>query len=116
MSTPAKTPASLVLFPETLPDGNGGFTIRPRPPRSLIIRQEKGRWIQEVGTVDACRIISSNRSAIHYLINADPEARRRIRWRYTGTKRGKRMFEVGSLLEWVEFTQTIGKKEPLRRA
>lgn len=104
---PASPVASLILFADAYRDPSGGYTVKPRAPRSLVMTQKSGRWIQEIGTIDACRILNVNRATIHTLINKDPDARRLIKWRFTSKGRGKRVFEVGSLLAYVEWTKTL---------
>lgn len=104
---PAPKPiASLILFADAYPDGNGGFLVKPRAPRSLVIRANGKQFVQEIGSIDACKVLGISRASIHDLVNDDPEGRRRIKWRFnTGRKGGKRLFEVQSLLDFIEWTR-----------
>ena len=103
----AKPVGSLVLFADAYPDGSGGFLLKLRPPRSLVFQPRGKRFVQEISTVDACKVLSVERATIHHLINRDPNGKRIIRWRFTSSQKGKRMFDVASLLDFVEFTKTL---------
>lgn len=104
---PAMPAASLILFADAYPDGNGGFQIIPRPPRSLVMSKRGGQLVQEVGSIDACKILGIGRACIHSLINDDPVGKRMIKYRFTSKRRGKRVFDVASLLAYREWTKTL---------
>lgn len=103
-------PPPLITFGEFLPKGDGTFALTPRVPRSPSVRKVRGLWIEEVDTNDACQILGVGRGCIHSLINTDREARTRIKYRFTSGHRGKRVFDVSSLLAYVDWTKTLTAK------
>ncbi len=86
--------AQTVLMADVLPNGNGGFTVRPRKP------------LQEIGTVEATKILGVCRATMWALRN-DPVAGKILKWRFTSPGKRKVKFTLESVLAYLEFTKTL---------
>ena len=91
---PAVPVAQTVLMADVLPSGNGGFVVRPVKP------------VQEIGTADACKILGVCRATMWALRN-DPVAGKILKWRFTTPSQRRVMFDLGSVLAYLEFTRTL---------
>jgi len=87
----------LLLFADLLPNGNGGFTVRPRKP------------LQEIGTIDAARMLGVSRTTLWELRN-DEAASKVLKWRFTTPSQRIVKFETASVLAYLEYTKTLEGK------
>lgn len=83
------SPDQLLMFAEVLPNGNGGFTIVPKKPVSEISSSQAAKMLQ------VCRTSLSN------IVN-QRLGQKHLRWRWTSEKKGKRVFELESVLAYME--------------
>lgn len=64
-----------------------GYTVKPKKP------------IAEVSAVEAARILNVHRSQLGNLINY-PLGQKLLKWRWTSERKGKRAFDLQSVLEY----------------
>lgn len=88
------SPPQLLLFADVLPNGQGGFTVRPVKPQ------------QEIRTVDAAKLLGVSRAQMWYLRN-QPLGQRILRWRFISEKKGKILWDLDSVLAYKEATRSI---------
>ena len=82
----------MVLWADVVPNGNGGFTVVPRKP------------LREIDSAQAAQILGIHRSSLSHIVN-QPRAQEILRWRWSSEKRGKRLFEYESVIEYREATK-----------
>ena len=75
-----------------LPDGNGRFIVTPSKPRL------------ECSTADAAKILGVHRSSLSNIVNY-PLAQKLLKWRWTSEKRGKRIFDLASVVAYKDATE-----------
>lgn len=88
----AADPAQIMLFADVLPNGHGGFTITPRRPS------------QEITSKQAAKMLNLSRATLSNILN-QPEAQRMLRWRWISERKGKRVFELESVIQYREATK-----------
>lgn len=82
----------LLLFADVLPDGAGGFVVKPRKP------------MVEITTRQAASILGVCRAQMWYLRNCHPQAQRILKWRFTSEKGGKLVWDLESVQQYREMT------------
>lgn len=99
-----KDTPQLLLFADVLPNGSGGFTVRPRKP------------LQEIGTTEAAHMLGVCRSTMWELRN-DATAGKYLKWRFTTPSQRKVLFELDSVVAYLEYTRSLeGADFPPRKA
>lgn len=96
-SLPSRTSVSspqLLLFADVLPNGQGGFTVRPLKPQ------------QEIGTAAAAKLLGVCRAQMWYLRN-QPMGQKILKWRFTSEKKGKILWDLESVIAYKEATKSI---------
>ena len=73
-----------MLFADSIPDGRGGFSVKPKKP------------VREVAPKDAARVIGVSMRLLR-TIAAESSI---IKWRWSSPRRGKRIFDLDSLLKY----------------
>ncbi len=74
---------------EFIPNGSGGFILRPGKPKL------------EVGPSEAARILNCAQSSLTNMLDR-PLAQKYIKWRWTSDSHGKRVFDSASLQAYRE--------------
>jgi hypothetical protein len=87
--------SQLLLFGEVLPDGTGGFVVKPRKP------------LPEVTTKEAARILGVSRAQMWYLRNHHPRAMQILRFRFSSERRGRVLWDVDSLHQFRQMTREL---------
>jgi len=82
-------PAQILLFATLLPNGSGGFQIVPQKP------------MQEIDADRAAQMLNVARSTLSYLVNTE-KGQKHLRWRWLTDRRGKRVFDMASIMEYRE--------------
>jgi hypothetical protein len=85
-------PAQTLLFADVTANGLGGFTITPRKP------------VNEITSKQAAKILSVSRANLNYMLD-QPQAQRILRWRWLSEKKGKRVFELESVIAYRDATR-----------
>lgn len=80
------------LAPTILPRGDGTYLVQPGKPAA------------ECDSNEAARILGCSRSSISLMLD-NPSAQAHIKWRWVTPKRGKRLFEVASLYDYIRATR-----------
>lgn len=88
------TPAQIPVLASVLPDGNGGFIVKPQKPAA------------EITTEQARKILGVCRAQMWYLRN-QPMGQKILKWRFTSEKRGKILWDAASVLAYKEATKGI---------
>lgn len=90
----------LLLFADVLPNGSGGFTVRPHKPE------------EEVSTAQAAKILGVSRAQMFYLRD-NPVASKILQWRFTTPGNGgsgkKIRWKSASLIAYLEASRSWGK-------
>jgi hypothetical protein len=81
-----------MLFADVIPNGHGGFTVVPKKPSI------------EISSKQAAKILNMARSSLSNLLN-QPKAMEIIKWRWLSEKKGKRVFELESVIAYREATK-----------
>jgi hypothetical protein len=90
------------LEPEPMKLGFTSPTVLARGDGSFVVKA--GKPAAECDSMEAARILGMARSSVANLLN-HPTALRYVRWRWTSPARGKRLFEVASLYEYIRATR-----------
>jgi hypothetical protein len=81
-------PSQTMLFADVFQNGNG-FTIVPRKPTT------------EIDSNQAATVLGCARSTLNTLINSQ-KGQKYLRWRWMTERKGKRLFELDSVLAYRE--------------
>lgn len=97
-------PSQILLFADLVPNACGGFAVVPRKPS------------QEISSREAARMLNVARSTLSDIINTE-KGQKHLRWRWTTAKKGKRVFELASVLEYREASgdSEFGGERPPRK-
>lgn len=88
------TPVQIPVLASVLPDGNGGFIVKPQKPTT------------EITTEQARRILGVCRAQMWYLRN-QKMGQKILKWRFTSEKKGKILWDAASVLAYKEATKAI---------
>jgi hypothetical protein len=76
-----------LLLTDAVPNGLGGFSLKPKRP------------LREIDSKTTALILGISRSSLTNLVN-QKLAKKILVWRWTSPARGKRVFELGSVVEY----------------
>jgi hypothetical protein len=88
------SPDQMLMFAEVLPNGSGGFTIVPKKP------------VAEISSAQAARMLQVCRTSLSNIVN-QPLGQKHLRWRWTSERKGKRVFELESVLAYKEALKAL---------
>ena len=82
------TDPQLLLFADVLPDGSGGFVVRPRKPIG-----------PEITTVQAAKILGLCRASMWNIRN-QPLGQKLLRWRFTTPGKKRILWDADSVIAY----------------
>lgn len=82
-------PGQTFLTASVISDGTGGYRVVP------------GKPVQEIGSAEAARILTMCRGSLSLTVNT-PLGQKHLRWRWLTPKKGKRVFEMASVVAYRE--------------
>jgi hypothetical protein len=82
-------PGQTLLTATVTSDGAGGFRVVPAKP------------VQEIGSAEAARLLSMSRGSLSLTVDT-ALGQKHLRWRWLTPKKGKRLFELASVVEYRE--------------
>lgn len=90
----ADSPGQILMFADLVPMGDGRFNVVPRKPQP------------EVSSATAAEMLGVCRSSLSLMVNS-PLGQRHLRWRWLTEKKGKRVFEIESVVAYREATRRM---------
>jgi len=94
MKRPADHPAQILMFADVVADGTGGYRLRPCRPT------------QEITTREAAAMLSFSPRSMSLVIET-PLGQKHLRWRWLTDRKGKRVWDRQSVLEYREATRGV---------
>lgn len=96
-------PSQILLFADVVKNAAGGFNIIPRKP------------LHEVSSRKAAELLNVCRASLSLIVNSEL-GQKHLRWRWLTEKRGKRVFEFESVIEYREATKDLVQQEKAQTA
>src|SRR5688572_27383993 len=82
-------PSQIILTSRVTSDGAGGFRVVPEKP------------LQEIPAKKVAELLSMSRGNVSLLVNS-PLGEKLLRWRWLTPRKGKRVFELDSVIAYRE--------------
>jgi hypothetical protein len=86
------SPRETFLLTEVVPNGMGGFSLKPKKP------------VSEIDSKTVAGILGVARRSLSNIVN-QPLAQQLLVWRWTSEKQGKRIFNLESVLAYRKATE-----------
>jgi hypothetical protein len=96
-------PNQIMLFADIVPNGLGGFNVIPRKP------------LREIDSRQAAEILNVCRGSLSLIVNSEL-GQKHLRWRWLTEKKGKRVFEFDSVIEYREATKDLVQQDRTNKA
>ena len=87
-------PAQILLFADVVSNGVGGFNVIPRKP------------LHEISSKKAAELLNVCRGSLSLIVESKL-GQKHLRWRWLTEKRGKRVFEFESVIEYRDATKAL---------